>query len=105
MRIDQDPIFKGGIAIATIFGIPLLFFVLAAMATVPLVLVALTLFGPGGGLVMFAVFVLAMQRAQKICKHDQHRLHQAYRRTLNRWRHRANLRAWGSVTYSPFRRK
>lgn len=85
-------------------GIPLLFVVMATVPTVPLVLIALAIAGPGGGAVVALVYLLVMRKAQQISKNDPYRLRQTLRRHWTRWKHRADIRAWGSVTFSPFKR-
>lgn len=100
-----DPIYKGGTAPSTAFGVPLLVFILGAVVFGQ---IGLIVFLVGGLPATIAVGVLAVSCfawARRISKFDDQRLLQLVLRVRMRGPHRRPRLAWGAVSFSPFARK
>jgi type IV secretion system protein VirB3 len=98
-----DPIYKGCTSPSTVFGIPMLPFILGGLVFAQAAALGFYFFGLW---MVFTVAVLAAGAfiwAKKVSRNDDQRLLQVIMRMRMRGPQGASKRHWGAVSYSPFR--
>lgn len=96
-----DPIYKGSTAPSTIFGVPLIPFILGALVFAQLALLSFYFARASVALVFLIMGVFVYLWARKMSRDDEHRLLQ-FMLKLRMRGPQANVRKfWGAVSFSP----
>ena len=96
-----DPIYKGCTAPSTIFGVPLIPFILGALVIGQLAVLGFYFFRLSVALVFIIIGVYAYAWARKVGSNDEHRLLQHLMKARIRGRQSATRKFWGAVSFSP----
>lgn len=96
-----DPIYKGCTAPSTIFGVPLIPFILGALMFAQLILLSFYFLGLSVAVVFFIMSIFAYGWARKMGRNDEHRLLQMMLKLRMRGQQSSTRRFWGAVSFSP----
>jgi type IV secretory pathway VirB3-like protein len=96
-----DPIYKGCTAPSTIFGVPLLPFILGALVFAQLALLGFHFFSLSVAVFFLVLALFAYLWARKLGRDDEHRLLQYFLKARMRGRQSATRKFWGAVSFSP----
>jgi type IV secretory pathway VirB3-like protein len=96
-----DPIYKGCTSPSTIFGVPLIPFILGAVLTGQLALLSFYFIRLSVALGFIVIGVFAYFWARKVGSNDEHRLLQYLMKLRMRGRQSATRKFWGAVSFSP----
>jgi type IV secretory pathway VirB3-like protein len=96
-----DPIYKGCTAPSTIFGVPLVPFILGALVFAQLMLLGFYFFSLAVSVVFFIMAVFAYLWARKVGRNDEHRLLQYMLKMRMRGQQSSTRKFWGAVSFSP----
>jgi type IV secretory pathway VirB3-like protein len=96
-----DPIYKGCTAPSTIFGVPLIPFILGALIFAQLILLSFYFLGLSVAVVFFIMAIFAYGWARKMGRNDEHRLLQMMLKLRMRGQQSSTRRFWGAVSFSP----
>ena len=100
-----DPIYKGGTAPSTAFGVPMLVFILGAVIFGQVALIAFLIAGLPATISIAVLGASCYGWARRISKFDDQRLLQLVLRVRMRGPQRNARDAWGAVSFSPFKLK
>jgi|JI81BgreenRNA_FD_contig_61_2636637_length_792_multi_2_in_0_out_0_2 type IV secretory pathway VirB3-like protein len=96
-----DPIYKGCTAPSTILGVPLIPFILGALAIGQLTVLSFYFIRLSVALVFVIIGVFLYAWARKVGSNDEHRLLQYLMKARMRGRQSATRKFWGAVSFSP----
>ncbi len=96
-----DPIYKGCTAPSTILGVPLIPFILGALAIGQLTVLSFYFIRLSAALVFVVIGVFVYAWARKVGSNDEHRLLQYLMKARMRSRQTATRKFWGAVSFSP----
>ncbi len=96
-----DPIYKGCTAPSTILGVPLIPFILGALAIGQLTVLSFYFIRLSVALVFVIIGVFLYTWARKVGANDEHRLLQYLMKARMRGRQSATRKFWGAVSFSP----
>lgn len=96
-----DPIYKGGTALSTILGVPLLPFILGALVIGQLTVLGFFFFRMSVGLSVLVVGVILFGWARQVGKNDEWRLMQLLMKARMRGPQKGVRKFWGAVSFSP----
>lgn len=96
-----DPIYKGCTAPSTIFGVPLVPFILGALVFAQLMLVSFYFIGLSVSVAVFVMAVFVYLWARKVGREDEHRLLQYVLKMRMRGSQTSTRRFWNAVSFSP----
>lgn len=96
-----DPIYKGCTAPSTVFGVPLLPFILATVVFGQGAVAAFYFVGVPLALVLLMLYGFAFVWARRMSRNDEHRLIQYILKMRMRGPQGASRQFWGAVSFSP----
>lgn len=96
-----DPIYKGCTSPSTIFGVPLLPFILGALVIGQLTVLSFYFLGLHVAVVFLTLGCFAFGWARKVSTNDEHRLLQYLMKGRMRGRQASARKFWGAVSFSP----
>ena len=96
-----DPIYKGSTAPSTVFGVPLLPFILATVVFGQASVVAFYLVGFSLVVALLTLYGFIFAWARRISRNDEHRLNQYILKMRIRGLQGASRQFWGAVSFSP----
>jgi len=96
-----DPIYKGCTAPSTIWGVPLIPFILGVLVIGQLAVLSFYFFRLSVALGFIVIGVFAYLWARKLGSNDEHRLLQYLMKARMRGRQSATRKFWGAVSFSP----
>lgn len=105
MNDFNDPIYKGGTAPSTAFGIPMLVFILGAVVFAQIALIAFLVAGLPATISIMVLAISFYGWARRISKFDDQRLLQLLLRVRMRGPQRGSRRSWGAVSFGPFKQE
>ena len=97
-----DPIYKGCTTPSTIFGVPILPFILGALVFGQLTVLSFYFIRASVAIVFLMLAGFAYGWARKLGTNDEHRLLQYLLKGRMRGRQGGTRRFWGAVSFSPF---
>lgn len=100
-----DPIYKGGTTVSTMFGVPLLPFIVVTLIFGELAIPAFYLLGAAGLIPIGLTYGVLFRWARNLGRHDEQRLLQVIKRAQIRLPQLRSIRCWGAVTFGPVRTK
>jgi len=96
-----DPVYKGCTSPGTVFGVPMLPFILATLCFAQLGVVAFMVFKLAGLAPLAVVYAAVFRWARAVSRNDDQRLLQMILRIKSRWGQRTLRAYWGATSFSP----
>lgn len=96
-----DPIYKGCTSPSTVFGVPMLTFILGTLVFAQISVIGFFVSGMPVVVVMAILYGFSLAWARRISRNDEQRLPQLILRMRMRGPQRASIRYWGAVTFAP----
>lgn len=96
-----DPIYKGCTSPSTVWGVPLIPFILGALVIAQLTVLSFFFLRLSVALVFLIIGVAVYLWARKVGTDDEHRLLQYLLKARMRGRQSATRKFWGAVSFSP----
>lgn len=101
MQDFYDPVYKGCTSPGTVFGVPLMPFIIGTLCFAQLGVVGFVTLKLAGLGPVAVVYAAAFRWARRMSRNDDQRLLQMVLRVRSRWGQRPLLAYWGAASYAP----
>ena len=96
-----ESVYKGLIDPTTVFGVPMIPFLIGSVIAFEFGALGFLIGGPGVTVGVIIIYSYALSWARQVGASDIQRLRQTYLRAMIRWGQRSSRERWGAVSYGP----
>jgi type IV secretory pathway VirB3-like protein len=102
MQDFYEPVYKGCTSPGTMFGVPMLPFIVVTMGFAQAAVLLFVMFQLAGLAPLAVIYAAVFRWARAVSRNDDQRLLQLVKRIKARRGHRPVAAFWGAVSYAPF---